>query len=155
MLRAANPTSQLPAPTAVADQTVTDQATTPETYLNVGQIRNYTGDPLALDKAKTYRFPTLLPPSSVSLDGTWTVGYQQATAGSDARIGLHYHAATVNLVISGRGNVTVADGIGPARTIAVSGVPRLYQLSARQHPDDGQLTIALTPGLRAYSLTFG
>jgi cytochrome c biogenesis protein CcdA/thiol-disulfide isomerase/thioredoxin len=154
LLQGANPTGQLPAPTAVADRTVTDQATTPETYLNVGQIRNYTGDSLALDKAKTYHFPTLLPPSNVSLDGTWTVGYQQATAGPDARIGLHYHAATVNLVIAGQGNVTVADGIGPARTIAVSGVPRLYQLSSGPHPGDGQLTIALTPGLQAYSLTF-
>ena len=155
LLQAANPTAQLAPPTTVADRTVTDPRTNPETYLNAGQIRNYTGTPLVVGKPQQYRFPTLLPPNGVSFDGNWTVGYQEATAGPNARIGLRYHASSVNLVIGGEGSITVDDGVGPDRTIAVSGIPRLYPLLAQPQPGDGQLTITLSPGLTAYDLTFG
>jgi cytochrome c biogenesis protein CcdA/thiol-disulfide isomerase/thioredoxin len=155
LLRAANPTVALPPPTNVADKTVTDARTTSETYLNAGQIRNYSGDPLAIGQAKDYHFPALLPANGVSFDGNWTIGYQEATAGQDARIGLHYQAKNVNLVLAGQGAITISDGISPARTIAVSGTPQLYTLLTQPELHDGQLTIALSPGLQAYDLTFG
>jgi len=155
LLQAANPAAVLPAPTNVADRTVTDPRTTPETYLNVGQIRNYHGDPMTVGKTKDYHFPTLLPPNGVSFDGTWNIGFEQATAGPNARIGLHYQAKNVNLVLAGQGSITVNDGIDPPRTIAVSGTPQLYPLLTQPELHDGQLTITVSPGLQAYDLTFG
>ncbi|WP_028933486.1 cytochrome c biogenesis protein CcdA [Pseudonocardia spinosispora] len=155
LLHAANPTVALPPPTQLADQTVTDPRTSPETYLNVRQIRNYLGDPLVQDQARTYRFPAAFPVNAISLDGNWTLKYQNATAGPDARIGLHYRAKNVYLVLAGKGTATIAVNGLNQRVITVSGPPRLYPLIEQPDLQDAQLTVGLTPGLAAYSFTFG
>lgn len=145
----------LPPPTTVADKTVTDSRTTPETYLNAGQIQNYVGDKLTLNQPKDYHFPTTFPVNGVSLDGTWTLSYENLTAGPNARIGLYYQGKNVYLVLAGQGSVTVTANNTPTRTIPVSGTPSLSPLITELQLRDTQLTVSLTPGLQAYVFTFG
>jgi cytochrome c biogenesis protein CcdA/thiol-disulfide isomerase/thioredoxin len=155
LLTAANPSVSLPAPTAVADQTVTDDRTSPETYVNAGQIRHYVGDKLVLDKAKDYRFPATFPANSVGLDGNWTMSYQNLTAGPNARLGFHFAAKQVYAVLEGEGSVDVAVDGKPEQTVRVSGTPRVYPLVRRDELTDAQLTLGVSPGLHLYVFTFG
>lgn len=70
-------------------------------------IGGYVGDPLADDKAKTYRFPAAVPIDRLALVGTWSAGYECLTADPDARLGLNYRARSVSLVLAGKGTVKV------------------------------------------------
>jgi cytochrome c biogenesis protein CcdA/thiol-disulfide isomerase/thioredoxin len=154
LLAQANPSAQLPAATDVPDTTPDSASLTPETYLNYNQIQRYTGTPLVHDAPAAYQPAASLPLDHVSLGGDWTAGDSYFTAGSDARIILHYDAKDVYLVLAGHGTVTVTGAGGP-ETIPVSGTPNQHPLltSASQHT--GELTITLSAGLQAYDLTFG
>lgn len=44
---------------------------------------------------------------------------------------------------------------GTTKTIKVSGAPNIYTVASSAEPQDGQIIIALSPGLAAYSFTFG
>jgi Thioredoxin like C-terminal domain len=41
------------------------------------------------------------------------------------------------------------------RVIAVSGAPDIYTVATEQPAQDGTVSIGLSPGLQAYSFTFG
>ncbi|MER7908859.1 cytochrome c biogenesis protein DipZ [Streptomyces sp. NPDC096068] len=155
LLRQANPAVALPAPTGRAtDDLTTDR--TPETYLSNLRIRGYVGAPLVDDKPTAYRFPKgPLPLGKLSLDGTWTAGYEHFTAGPDARIAFTYRAKNANLVLAGTGKVTVLVDGSPTRTIDVSGSPALHRLTDDKEPRTARLELRLTPGLQAYAFTFG
>jgi len=68
---------------------------------------------------------------------------------------LSYDAKDVYLVLAGEGSITVSDGVGAARTIAVSGTPNAYPILTNPRQQAGQVSILLSPGLQAYDLTFG
>ena len=72
----------------------------------------------------------------------------------DAGITLAFHASKVYLDVGGTGTLTVS-GDGPTRTIHVSGAPDIHTVASSAQPADGTVTIRLSPGLRAYSFTFG
>lgn len=155
LLTAANPSLALPAPTDVPDRTVTDPRTSPETYLNAGQIKGYVGDPLDRTTAKDYRFPPDLPLNTVSLDGNWRAGYQKFTAGPNARVAMHVSARKVYLVVAGEGILTADLDGADRRTIPITGAPMLYPLVEGDSLRDGRLTVGVSPGLSVYVFTFG
>jgi len=62
--------------------------------------------------------------------------------------------------VGGTGTLTVSgDGAGGAggasKVIRVSGAPDIYTVATEQPATDGTVTIRLSPGLAAYSFTFG
>ncbi|MEW2164840.1 cytochrome c biogenesis protein CcdA [Streptomyces sp. NPDC007084] len=154
LLKQADPGVRLPQRTRQKADDLT-QDRTPETYLSNFRIRNYVGDPLADDKAKTYHFPADIPVNGVALDGTWTAGYEYFTAGPDARIALNYRAKNANVVLAGDGSVQVSVNGGPTRTVEVHGTPTLHELVSTAKARNARLELRLSPGVRAYSFTFG
>ncbi|HEY1626337.1 MAG TPA: cytochrome c biogenesis protein DipZ [Streptosporangiaceae bacterium] len=154
LLTQASPSTQLPAATDVPDTTPDSPGLTPETYLNYNQIARYAGTPLVHDASAAYQPPATVPVDHLSLGGTWTAGDSYFTAGSGAKIILHYDAKDVYLVLAGHGTVTVT-GAGKPATIAVSGTPNQHPLLTSTSQHTGELTITLSPGLQAYDLNFG
>ncbi|WP_432022511.1 cytochrome c biogenesis protein DipZ [Streptomyces parvus] len=155
LLRQADPTVVLPEPTGRAMDDLA-AGRTPETYLSTLRIRGYLGTPLVDDKPTVYRFPKdPLPLNKLSLDGTWTAGYERFTAGADARLAFSYRAKNANLVLAGTGRVTVIVDGRTAKTIDVSGSPTLYRLTDDKNPRTARLELRLDEGLEAYAFTFG
>ncbi|MGW4650812.1 cytochrome c biogenesis protein DipZ [Kitasatospora sp. NPDC004289] len=156
LLRQADPTVQLPPATGQTnDQLAADR--TPETYLSTTGIRGYTGTPgLVQDKATVYAFPADgVPPGRLSLAGTWTTGYEQFTAGPDARLAFTYRAKNANLVLAGEGTVTVLVDGKQTGILQIHGTPTLYRLTDDATARQAQLELRLTPGLQAFAFTFG
>jgi cytochrome c biogenesis protein CcdA/thiol-disulfide isomerase/thioredoxin len=152
LLLTAHPTIALPRATDVPDTTPTDPDQTPETYLGADRAQYYSGG----TPYTTGQFtpPATLPANSFALAGAWTIAQQSITAGSGARITLAYHASYVYLDVGGTGTLTVTAG-GTSKVIPISGAPDIYTVAARQPAQDGTVTIGLSPGLAAYSVTFG
>ncbi len=69
-------------------------------------------------------------------------------------ITLNYSADDIYLDLSGTGTVTVTVQ-GTTRTYAVGGAPNIYTVLHRASPGVGTLKATLSPGLSAYSFTFG
>ncbi|MFF3529412.1 cytochrome c biogenesis protein DipZ [Streptomyces rubiginosohelvolus] len=155
LLRQADPTVALPKPT---DRAMDDLASdrTPETYLSNLRIRGYVGTPLVDDRPTAYRFPKgSLPLNKLSLDGTWTAGYEQFTAGKDAKLAFTYRAKNANLVLAGTGKVTVLVNGEATKTISVTGSPTLYRLTDDKDARTARLELRVDEGLQAYVFTFG
>jgi thiol-disulfide isomerase/thioredoxin len=152
LLGAAHPGLALPRATEVPDTTPVDPAQTPETYLGAERQQGYAGR----TGYATGRFtpPATLPANSFSLAGNWTIGQESITAGQGAGISLAFHASSVYLDVGGTGTLTVSAG-GTNTVIRVSGAPDIYTVATEQPARDGTVTIRLSPGLQAYSFTFG
>ncbi|MFJ4963779.1 hypothetical protein ACIP6P_15245 [Streptomyces sp. NPDC088729] len=129
---------------------------TPEAYLSNLRIRGCVGTSLVDDKPTAYSFPQgSLPLDKLSLDGTWTAGYEHFVAGPDARLAFAYRAKNANLVLAGTGKVTVLVNGETTRTIDVSGSPTLYRLTDDRSARNAHLELRLDEGLQAYAFTFG
>jgi cytochrome c biogenesis protein CcdA/thiol-disulfide isomerase/thioredoxin len=152
LLSAAHPGIALPKATDVPDTTPDDADQTPETYLGAEREQGYAGG----DSYATGQFtaPGALATNSFALAGAWTIGQQSITAGKGAGITLAYHASYVYLDVGGTGTLTVSAG-GTSKVIRVSGAPDIYTVATEQPASNGTVTIKLSPGLQAYSFTFG
>ena len=152
LLLAAHPASALPRPTDVPDTTPDNPNLSPETYLGSERAQYYAG----AGRYATGQFttPARLPANSFGLAGSWTVAPQSITAGNGAEIKLAYNASDVYLDVGGTGTLTVSSG-GASKVIRVSGAPDIYTVATEQPAGDGTVTIRLSPGLQAYSFTFG
>jgi len=146
----------------------------PETYLGFERAENFAArEPLTRDRAQHYSVPAALPRNGWGLEGTWKVSAESAAAeAAGARIVFRFHARDLHLVLGPgpdgkpvRFRVTL-DGAAPgdnhgADTDAAGAgevrEQRLYQLIRQTQPvQDRTFTIEfLTPGVRAYSFTFG
>jgi cytochrome c biogenesis protein CcdA/thiol-disulfide isomerase/thioredoxin len=144
---------RLPPATKLADATPVE-AQTPETYLGWARLERYAGLPVRRDRWANYAFPRALPQDDVSYAGRWKVGGQRIVAGSGARIRLRFQARYVYFVVGGKGHVSISVDGGRRGSIAVDG-PRLYTVVREQAATSGLLELALSPGLDAYSFTFG
>jgi len=164
LLTAAHPGITLPKATGLPDTTPTDQDQSPETYLGSERVQYYGGG--ASYATGQFTAPAALPAGSFGLSGGWTIGQEAITAGQGAGIELAYHASYVYLDVGGTGTLTVtADGTGGAggaggaggtrKVIPVSGAPDIYTVASQPSPRDGTVSIKLSPGLTAYSFTFG
>jgi cytochrome c biogenesis protein CcdA/thiol-disulfide isomerase/thioredoxin len=137
---------------AVPDETPTE-AMTPETYLGYKRLQSYQGSTLAPDKAHVYTLPDRLIENALAYGGTWTVGGESILAGPGARLRLHFHAKAVYIVLGGRGMVRALIDGKPAGTLHVDAY-RLYTVRSGALAD-GLLELRFSPGVRAYSFTFG
>ncbi len=154
LLTDANPKVQLPPRTDVPDKTP-DTALTPESYLGYQYgLPNFDGTTIAENQPAAYKFPSSLPPDALAFSGTWTVGPEKITAGSDARIELAFTADHVYLVLGGTGTVKATVG-SHTQTIDVSGIPRLYTMVSSPDVETDTLVLNISPGVDAYDFTFG
>jgi cytochrome c biogenesis protein CcdA/thiol-disulfide isomerase/thioredoxin len=154
LLAEANPDAALPSSVQLPNTTPTDPNLSRETYLGAGRTRYYAGDGSYAEGTHTFAAARALPEGGFELTGTWTIGHESLIAGPDARIRLDYRAAEVYLNVGGTGTITVTSG-GRERTIPVSGVPNIYTVASSSDPEHGELELELSPGLEAYSFTFG
>jgi hypothetical protein len=129
---------------------------TPETYLGPQRLdqTRYVGTKLVVGKAADYVEATSVPQNFISYGGEWTLSGQTATAGLGATLALHFHAKKVYIVLTGRGTVAATLGARRVQTLKVDS-SRLYTVLTSPTTRDGVLRFRFTPGVRAYSFTFG
>ena len=95
-----------------------------------------------------------MPPDEFALSGAWTVGDESLMSGSAAGIRLNFQAKDVYLDVGGTGTVT-ATVDGKTTTFHIAGAPDIYPVVDSTQSDRSTLTLTLSPGLSAYSFTFG
>jgi cytochrome c biogenesis protein CcdA/thiol-disulfide isomerase/thioredoxin len=155
---------------------MTDDATSPETYIGYGRAANFASGDMAMENRARYRTPFALAPNRWGLTGSWTVGEQAATAdAAGAKITFRFHARDLHLVLGPpmnrkagakpvRFKVTL-NGLPPGKGAGVDVAPdgsgtvteqRLYQLIRLTAPGDYTFTITfLDAGVQAFAFTFG
>jgi cytochrome c biogenesis protein CcdA/thiol-disulfide isomerase/thioredoxin len=154
LLSAARPGIDLPAKTQVPDTTPTSTTQTPEAYLGSGRANSYVGaTPLAPGTA-TFSYPPSIPDDQFALTGTWQVSEESLTAVAGAGITVNYDASDIYLDVGGTGTIT-ATVDGKTTAYQVSGAPNIYTVLHRASEERGILKLTLSPGLNAYSFTFG
>jgi cytochrome c biogenesis protein CcdA/thiol-disulfide isomerase/thioredoxin len=154
LLTAAKPGVVLPTPTQVADRTPTSPSQTAEIYLGSARADHYAGDANLANGTATFHSPPSVPEDGFVLSGRWSVDKESVTARRDAAITLNFDADKVYLDVGGTGTVTATVG-GKTTTYRVSGAPNIYPVVDRQTPKRDMLRLKLSPGLSAYSFTFG
>jgi len=154
LLTDAHPGVDLPPATSVADTTPQSPFQTPETYLGAERAQYFDGSPKLQPGTARYTPSADLQPDTFTLGGTWSVTDESITAGPDATITLSYTADDVYLDVGGTGTIT-ATVAGRTTTYPVAGPPDIYTVLHRPALGQGTLTVALSPGLEAYSFTFG
>jgi cytochrome c biogenesis protein CcdA/thiol-disulfide isomerase/thioredoxin len=132
------------------------ESMTPETYLGPQRLdqSRYVGSKLVVGKAADYVEATAVPQNFISYGGEWTLAGQTATSGLGATLALHFHAKKVYIVLTGHGKVTATLGTRRVRTLNVNAA-QLYTVLTSATTRDGVLLFRFTPGVRAYSFTFG
>ena len=139
---------------AIADTTPTEEMT-PESYLGYARIGNYAGTTIIPNKNARYRFATTLPSNTYSYDGQWRVGAEQIVAGKGARLRLNYTAKDVYIVLGGHGTVAVSIDGKPTKTLRVD-AEKLYTVAtSARTAQNALLELDFSPGVQAYSFTFG
>ncbi|MGA9762030.1 MAG: cytochrome c biogenesis protein DipZ [Gaiellaceae bacterium] len=141
--------------TSLADTTPTE-STTPETYLGSDRLDRmlYAGSPLITGRPAHFTLAGSVPQNSISYGGEWTVHGQAALAGRDARLELNFHASDVYIVLGGKGHVTTLLDGKPLGSIDVSS-SKLYTVYSSRVERNGLLELRFSPGVQAYSFTFG
>jgi cytochrome c biogenesis protein CcdA/thiol-disulfide isomerase/thioredoxin len=152
LLTAARPGLHLPAATQLADTTPASADQTPETYLGSARADTYAGQ--GGSGTQAFSFPATIPASEWALAGTWSIGSENLTAGKNAALKLNFTAADVYLDVGGTGTVTATVN-GKTTTYKVSGAPDIYTLVSRAQQESATIEVTLSPGLNAYSFTFG
>jgi cytochrome c biogenesis protein CcdA/thiol-disulfide isomerase/thioredoxin len=135
--------------------TTPTEAMTPETYLGYTRIANYTGTPVVPDKPARYTFADSLASNALSYDGTWRVAAEEITAIRDARLRLDFEAKNIYIVLGGRGTVQVLIDGKQTKTLRVD-AQKLYTVRASNtRASHALLELRFSPGVQAYSFTFG
>ena len=127
---------------------------TPETYLGYARLSTYVGSKLVPDVAAPYTFAKSVLSNEVSYGGEWRVKPDQIDAGPQARLRLNFTASNVYIVLGGHGTVQVLINGKPTSTIKVD-AQRLYTVRASKRSIEGLLELRFSPGIQAYSFTFG
>jgi cytochrome c biogenesis protein CcdA/thiol-disulfide isomerase/thioredoxin len=154
LLSAAKPGLTLPAATEVPDTTPNSAVQTPETYLGSARAGNYAGHTPLRPGTATFAYPAAVPGDAFALTGTWAVSDESLTSKANAGIALTFDADQAYLDIGGTGTIT-ATVDGKTTTYHVSGAPDIYTLVNRKAVGEDKLKVTLSPGLSAYSFTFG
>ncbi|MFI8453507.1 cytochrome c biogenesis protein DipZ [Streptomyces erythrochromogenes] len=153
LLTAANPGITLPAPVDLPDKTPTDRNQTPEIGLGAGRSNAVANGPLS---EGTVDFSHTREPRAgqYALTGEWHVTSEALTSKQNSAIKLNYSARDVYLNVGGTGTVTATMN-GKTTTHTVSGAPNIYRVASGAEARPGMLSLELSPGLSAYSFTFG
>ena len=154
LLTDANPKLVLKDQTHVADTTPTSPTQTPETYLGSARAQTYAGETPLANGTSTFSYRSALPSNLFDLTGTWAVTDESLTAKANAGIALNYLADDIYLDVGGAGTIN-ATVDGKTTSYRVSGAPNIYTLLHRGKQERGVLRVTLSPGLQAYSFTFG
>lgn len=154
LLKEANPGLTLPARSDVPDLTPTEP-TTPESYLGAERALNLAGQVIQQGQMTRYAAPDPVPLDEYAYGGEWSIGQESSTAGTGATLMLHFQGKDVYLVLGGTGTIRVSVNGTPTRTIAVSGIPRLYQLVGPGPYQQSLLSLSFSAGIQAYDFTFG
>lgn len=160
LLAQADPGVELPPETSVTDGTPQEE-TTPETYLSATKVRNYAGEPSYAAGEREYTSPRSQPRDTFSLQGTWSVDAQGATAVSeDARVRLSYRGGDVFAVLGGEGTARATvrgpDGERVAsREIDVTGAPTLHPVLEDAEQRSGTVELEVPAGVQVFTFTFG
>jgi thiol-disulfide isomerase/thioredoxin len=152
LLSAAHPNVALPPQVQVPDRTP-DEPTTEESYLGAERADSFVDGRLAAG-SQTFDYPASVPQDEFALTGAWTVGQESLTSGPGAGIRLNFQAKDVYLDVGGTGTLT-ADVGGKTTTFPISGAPDIYPVVDSTRSTRSVLTLTLSPGLVAYSFTFG
>ncbi|MET0735070.1 MAG: cytochrome c biogenesis protein CcdA [Microbacterium sp.] len=157
LLTDADPSAELPPATEVVDETPDAGTRTPETFLGSSKDVNYGGGGRYGAGESVFELPDTQPADSFALDGDWRVETQYATPATDGdgTIRLDFRAAEVRMVLAGEGEVRVRLDGGAEKTITVSGTPKSYALVEGADGSPGVIDVVVTPGVEAYSFTFG
>ncbi|GAA0625528.1 cytochrome c biogenesis protein CcdA [Kribbella sandramycini] len=158
LLKDADPNVQLPAPVdgTVQADTVGAAGTTPETYLGYSRSTNLQGaGKLTPNKTVAFGLNSAQPDDTFSLGGSWQVGTQSVTSTKTSQSRLNFNAAKVFHVLSGEGTVKVSIPGLPDKTVKVSGTPNAYQLADLPSQQRHTMTVTYTPGLSAFTYSFG
>ena len=126
---------------------------TPESYLGYARLTNYVGANPLPNTFTNYTFPSSLPANTLAYDGSWRVGAQAITAGKNARLRLQFEASNVYIVMGGHGTVRTFVNGKPTGTVNVD-AERLYTVRTGR-PTEALLELRFSPGVQAYSFTFG
>ncbi len=153
LLLAAHPGITLPRSPYVADATPTEQ-TTPETYLGSQLAHGLAGSSPLTNGTAGHTFPATVPDDEFALTGTWTASDESITAGAGAAIKLNFQARQVYLDVSGTGTATVTLS-GKTTDYPISGAPNIHTIVDQATPTRRTVLVSLSPGLAAYSFTFG
>ena len=130
--------------------------TTPETYLGYSRSANLKGTGmLTPNKTVAFGINSAQPNDTYSLGGNWAVGTQSVTSTTGSTAKLNFNAAKVFHVLSGEGTVTVSIPGVPDKTIKVSGTPNAYQLVDNPAQQRQTMTLTYTPGISAFTFSFG
>jgi cytochrome c biogenesis protein CcdA/thiol-disulfide isomerase/thioredoxin len=127
---------------------------TPESYLGYQRLSNYEGTNPKPNTMAQYHFAKNVFPNTLSYDGMWNVGPEEIVAGKNARLRLHFEARNVYIVLGGNGTVQSLINGKPTGTIKVD-AQRLYTVRASPNHEDALLELRFSPGIQAYSFTFG
>ena len=127
---------------------------TPETYLGYQRLSNYVGTPVSPDIVAPYRLPAELPQNTLAYGGEWKLDSERATAVRNSHLALHFHAKNVYIVLGGHGTVRASIDGRVVKTIPVT-AQKLYTVRASKRTADTTVDLAFTPGVQAYSFTFG
>jgi len=126
---------------------------TPESYLGYARLTNYVGANPVPNTFTNYAFPSSLPANTLAYGGSWRVGAQAITSGKNARLRLQFEASDDYIVMGGHGTVrSFVDG-KPTGSIRVD-AEKLYTVRSGK-PTDALLELRFSPGVQAYSFTFG
>nr|WP_202451700.1 cytochrome c biogenesis protein CcdA [Streptomyces sp. SID4948] len=153
LLTAAHPGADLPESTDVPDRTPADPNQTPEMYLGSERAQGIANGPLN-NGDRHFTLPASLDPDEFALGGGWKVAGEDLTSGAQATMELNFNADDVYLDVGGTGTVTATFG-GRTKTFKISGAPDIYTVVDATTPGQGLLKLTFSPGLNAYSFTFG
>ena len=144
----------LPASTkGIADTTPTGFLT-PETYLGASRLARYAGSTIVPGREDEYRLPAHLPLHALAYGGSWTVEPERIVAGREARLRLEYLARRVYIVLGGTGTMSVSVDGRHSSSVRVVG-DRLYTAVDGTRSGKHLLELRFSPGVQAYSFTFG
>jgi cytochrome c biogenesis protein CcdA/thiol-disulfide isomerase/thioredoxin len=154
LLLDAHPNETLPPQTDVLDTTPLAGSITRETYLSLGEVKNFGGSQSYAPTTTSFTYPSTLAPDTFALDGDWHLTFNGVTAPKGARIRLNYHASEVRIVAGGTGTVKYSFG-GKTYTQQIGGFPNSYELEQTPGIEKGTVNVTVSPGVTVYSFAFG
>ncbi|MFV8382254.1 cytochrome c biogenesis protein CcdA [Corynebacterium hindlerae] len=150
LLRQANPNVQLPEPVEHGVTELT-QHRNPETYFGHQRARYYTNPNYSQG---TQEFQAVTPDVGFyTLNGQWTINDDHIVPGPGAWLEVGVHAAHVQAVVSGKGQLKVQLPDGSQRSFPVQ--DGTVDVLRQTDPIDGTIRLIPDEGTTLYSLTFG
>jgi hypothetical protein len=125
---------------------------TPETYLGRGRAekgfknRVETGGQFGSEQTFNYQE---ISKDDWTISGNWAITKEHIVAGKNAKLKMKYNSRTVNLVVGGKGELVVN-----SNKIVIA-EDKMYQIIDNKTPQNTELEIRASEGLKLNAFTFG